>query len=448
MNRKLPQGRELAVDSLGPGRVPSPLRESGAPCVQETDRILVASTVQEIEPFLAARIAPVSFEQAGPREKLFFDTTVLGCGIVTCGGLCPGLNNVIRSIVLTLHYGYGVKRILGYRYGYAGLSAKQAFEPLPLTPQVVDTIHQQGGTILGSSRGPQDVGDMVDTLVAHKIGVLFAIGGDGTLRGASALRAEVARRGLKIAVIGIPKTIDNDLDWIERSFGFATAVDEARRSIVAAHQEARGAWNGIGIVKLMGRESGFIAAHATLSNSDVNFCLVPEIPFALLGERGFLRVLEHRLSDKRHAVVVVAEGAGQQLIQETGEPMRDASGNVRLKDIGAFLKGEITGYLRAIGMDTTIKYIDPSYTIRSLPANSIDAEFCLVLGQHAVHAGLAGRTNMIVGYWNRHFTHVPIPLAVAARRRLDPAGETWQRVLEATGQPASMGDTDVSIERT
>lgn len=281
---------------------------------------------------------------------------------------------------------------------------------------------------------------MVDTLMAHRVSVLFAIGGDGTLRGASALHAEIARRGLTIGVIGVPKTIDNDLEWIDRSFGFATAVDEAQRTLVAAHQEARGAWNGIGLVKLMGREAGFIAAHATLANCDVNFCLVPEVPFALEGRNGFLRALERRLDEKHHAVIVVAEGAGQQLIQQAGDVQRDESGNIRLKDIGVFLKDHMGRYLKERKGRSTIKYIDPSYSIRSLPANSIDAEFCLVLGQHAVHAGMAGRTNIIVGYWNQRFTHVPIPLVVSARRQLDPSGDTWQRVLEATGQPQSTED--------
>jgi 6-phosphofructokinase 1 len=381
---------------------------------------------------------PPAFEMAGPRAQIFFEPTTLTCGIVTCGGLCPGLNNVIRSIVLTLTYAYDVPRVLGFRYGYTGLSGTSAYEPLLLTPKVVEDIHEHGGTLLGSSRGPQDVSDMVDTLMQGNVGILFAIGGDGTLRGASALRQEIARRDLPISVIGIPKTIDNDLAWIERSFGFATAVEEARQAIRAAHAEARGAWNGIGLVKLMGRHSGFIAAHASLANADVNFCLVPEVSFSLKGEGCLLQALEQRLARKHHAVIVVAEGAGQELLQEQGQVERDPSGNLRLKDIGVFLRDQITQHFAKQGTEVTIKYIDPSYIIRSLPANSIDAEYCLLLGQHAVHAGMAGRTDMVVGFWNQHFTHVPIALTVESRKRFDPRGEIWQRVLEATGQPASM----------
>jgi 6-phosphofructokinase 1 len=434
----LPQSDVFAVSSLGPCNFPSPLRARHERFVDDTRRVLVCSDTQELQPFLEAGQEPPAFEAAGPRSEIFFAPEHLTCGIVTCGGLCPGQNNVIRSIVLTLTYAYGVRNILGFRYGYAGLSSTSGFEPLRLTTEEVENIHEHGGTLLGSSRGPQDLGDMVDTLVKWNVSILFTIGGDGTLQGASALSQEIARRNLPISVIGVPKTIDNDIAWIERSFGFATAVEEADNALVAAHAEARGAWNGVGLVKLMGRNSGFIAAHTSLANCDVNFCLVPEVPFSLDGDGGFLQALEERLDLKHHAVVVIAEGAGQEMFQEPVGLARDASGNVRLKDIGVFLREQITHYFAQRHKEVTIKYIDPSYIIRGIPANSVDSEYCLLLGQHAVHAGMAGRTDMVVGYWNQHFTHIPIALAVAQRKQLDPEGEVWQRVLEATGQPVSM----------
>ena len=432
------EATDLIVPRLGDATFASPLQSRGERFVDERRRVLACADAAALQPYWDAGQAPPAFELAGPRSHIFFNPAQLSCGIVTCGGLCPGLNNVIRSIVLTLTYAYGASRMLGFRYGYAGLAAKSGFEPIPLTPDVVENIHEHGGTLLGSSRGPQDVGEMVDTLVARNIGVLFAIGGDGTLRGASAIRHEIARRGLSIGVIGVPKTIDNDLEWIERSFGFATAVEAADNALVAAHAEARGAWNGVGLVKLMGRDSGFIAAHTSLANCDVNFCLTPEAPFQLDGDRGFLRALEARLDQKHHAVVVVAEGAGQDLLQSSSGSTHDASGNVRYRDIGVYLRDQIARYFAERGKEVTIKYIDPSYIIRGIPANSVDSEYCLLLGQHAVHAGLAGRTDMVVGYWNQRFTHIPIHVAVARRKQLDPEGDVWQRVLEATGQPASM----------
>ena len=433
----LPAPDALSVATLGPCRHPSPFARQSRRCVDETRRVLVPGDVQELRPFLNDPARLPGFEPAGPRARLFFAPRQTTCGIVTCGGLCPGLNNVIRSLVLTLTYGYPAKRIIGFRHGFAGLAAAPRAEPVLLTPEVVDTIHTQGGTLLGSSRGPQEVGDMAETLVRLGVDILFAIGGDGTLRGASALSRELARRGLPIGVVGIPKTIDNDIEWIERSFGFSTAVDEARRVIAAAHNEARGAWNGIGLVKLMGRRSGFIAAHASLANHDVNYCLVPEVPFPLDGAHGLLRALERRLAARRHAVIVIAEGVGQDVPRRTDTHEYDASGNLRLDDVGVFLRDRIARHFAARGRDVTIKYIDPSYTIRSLPANAFDAEFCLFLGQHAAHAGMAGKTDMVVGHWNQRFTHVPVGVAVAQRKQLDPDGPTWQGVLEVTGQPAS-----------
>lgn len=407
--------------------------------MDEADRVVASNSTTYLARYLEAGRDLPSFEPAGPRRALFFDPKQATCAIVTCGGLCPGQNDVIRSIVLTLKYGYGVDKVLGFRYGYGGLAKAPLAPPIQLSQELVDDIHQEGGTLLASSRGAPSVGEMVDTLAARRIDVLFTIGGDGTLRGAQAIAQEVARRKLKIAVVAVPKTIDNDLLWVARSFGFATAVEEARRAIRSAHAEARGAWNGIGLVKLMGRHSGFIAAHASLANSDVNFCLIPEVPFDLGGDTGFLRTVERRLQARRHAVIVVAEGAAQDLLQDEKHVAHDASGNLKLKDVGVFLKDQLGSYFAERQIPVTIKYIDPSYLVRSLAANSLDSEFCLMLGQHAVHAAMAGRTEMLVGYWNQRFTHAPIRLAVEGRKQIDPEGDVWQAVLEATGQPPRMG---------
>jgi 6-phosphofructokinase 1 len=370
---------------------------------------------------------------AGPREKIFFDPSKLKCGIVTCGGLCPGQNDVIRAIVMSLFYHYGVKTVFGYRFGFEGLAYKYGHTPLELDPDVVDEIHKYGGTILGSSRGPQDTAQMVDTLERMNVGLLFTIGGDGTLRGTQTIVEEIVRRKLNIGVVAIPKTIDNDISYVEKSFGFETAVSESRTAIYGAHTEALGVRNGVGLVKLMGRYSGFIAADASLAHNDVNFCLVPEVPFSL--ER-FLGALQERLKARGHAVIVVGEGAGQNLMKRSQD--RDASGNIKLGDIGVFLRDQIESYFKKIGTDVNLKYIDPSYLIRSVPANASDSAFGLVLGHNAVHAAMTGRTNMLVGYWNHHFTHVPIPLAVSKRKQIDPHGRLWSNVLSCTGQPKDL----------
>jgi 6-phosphofructokinase 1 len=422
---------DLTISTLGECRIPSPMATNQF--VGDGDHVLYHHNLEKIKAFLDSGKGPPQFEMAGPREKIFFDPSKLKCGIVTCGGLCPGQNDVIRAIVLGLFHHYGVKTVFGFRYGYEGLSYRYGHTPLELNPDSVRDIHKEGGTILGTSRGPQDISEMVDTLEQMNVGLLFTIGGDGTLRGAQAISEEIGRRGIKIGVIGIPKTIDNDISYVDVSFGFETAVSEARTSIYSAHYEATGARNGIGLVKLMGRESGFIAAYAALSNNDVNLCLIPEAHFTL---DGFLRVLKERLESRGHAVVVVGEGAGQDLVGLNEE--RDASGNIRFGDVGVFLRDRIRAYFKEAEMKIDLKYIDPSYTIRSMPANPRDSAFCLLLGHNAVHAGMSGRTNMVVGFWKGEFTHVPINLAVSSRKKIDPNGRFWSTVLSCTGQPREM----------
>lgn len=375
----------------------------------------------------------ILFEKAGPRDRLFFDPQQVTAAVVTCGGLCPGLNNVIRSLFLELHHNYGVRRILGIRYGYAGLNPGVGLPPCELNAELVEDIHREGGTLLGTSRGPQSVEVMVDSLVDHKVGMLFCVGGDGTLRGARDLAQEARRRGLPLAVVGIPKTIDNDVMYMTRTFGFSTAMAMASEVLACAHAEAHSVFNGVGLVKIMGRQSGFVAATATLASQEVNFCLIPEVPFALAGVRGLFAALEHRLAARRHAVIAVAEGAGQDLL--AGRPQStDASGNPVLGDIGVFLKDELRAHFKRVGMPIELKYFDPSYLVRSVAANPDDAILCDQLARHAVHAALAGKTNVVVGFWNGTFTHIPIALAVSEKRHVDPEGQLWTSVLATTGQ--------------
>jgi 6-phosphofructokinase 1 len=422
---------DFTISRIGECKIPSPM--SAVPFIEDDERVLYHSTLKRTEIFLQGGRNPPAFELAGPRDRIFFDPSKLKCGVVTCGGTCPGLNDVIRAIVLSLFHHYGVRTVFGFRYGFEGLSYKYGHTPMELTPASVVDIHQKGGSILASSRGPQDVSDMVDTLERMNVGLLFAIGGDGTLRGAHAMAGEIARRGLKIGIIGVPKTIDNDISFVEQSFGFETAVTESRAAIYSANVEAEGARNGVGLVKLMGRHSGFIAAFATLANSDVNYCLIPEVPFSL---QGFLNVLRERLSKRGHAVIVVGEGAGQDLMTHT--ETKDASGNIRLADIGVFMRDKIKEYFGQQGIEVNLKYIDPSYIIRSMPANAHDSAFCLLLGQNAVHAGMSGRTDMLVGFWKKEYTHVPIPLAASKRKQIDPDGRLWTTVLASTGQQKNM----------
>ena len=434
---------DFEVPVLGRCTVDSPLNLSTIDgdgvynFIEDDDRILKRISISHFNGLKESGQEPFSFEKAGPREKIYFDSTKTRVAIVTCGGLCPGLNNVIRSLVIQLYNRYGVKRITGIKYGYEGFIPKFKHELIELNPDVVDDIHLLGGTILGSSRGEQDIEEMVDALERMNINILFTIGGDGTMAGAQRITDEITKRGLNIAVGGIPKTIDNDISFIEKSFGFETAVSIACDILQDAHNEAKGANNGIAMVKLMGRDSGFIAANAALSVPDVNLVLIPEMEFALHGKGGFLEVMRERLKRKQHALVVVAEGAGQHFFK--GEEFKtDASGNQKYKDIGLFLQDQIKQDFDKRGLSYSLKYIDPSYIIRSAKANASDSKFCSQLAQNAVHAAMAGRTGFVVANWHGQFTLVPIPAAVKERKKVKLDSELWHTVTEATGQPVLM----------
>ncbi|KAJ3318515.1 hypothetical protein HDU76_000814 [Blyttiomyces sp. JEL0837] len=404
--------------------------------IEEGEQILLnASTHSETitsEGDASATNPPVTLEKAGPRKKLFFDPKNVVAGIVTCGGLCPAINNVIRAIVNCLLFRYGVKKVIGFRYGFEGMIPGN-HDYIELKAETVRDIHQFGGSFLGSSRGPQNIGAMVDNLVNLGVNMLFTIGGDGTQRGAEAIANEVIKRGLQISVVGVPKTIDNDIAFVERTFGFETAVEKAQASIMAAHEEARSAMNGIGIVKLMGRESGFIALHAAIASGDVNILLLPEVKFSM---DYLVNCIKNRLSERRHILVVVAEGAGQDMTG--GGREKDISGNPIFSDIAIYLKNEIGRRLKAEKMEHTIKLIDPSYSIRSAVAVSSDAIFALQLGQMACHAAMAGKTNLIVGAVHNRFVHLPISRAVQFRKKVDTNGLVYQSFLDASGMPADL----------
>jgi 6-phosphofructokinase 1 len=435
---------DLNVRTLGECTIDSPLapllksRKESMHSVDETDRVLVDDTQAMAAGHALAVSELPGFEPGGPRLRLHFDPGATRAGIVTCGGLCPGLNDVIRAIVLELDQHYGVTDVLGFRNGFQGFIDSYGHEAVVLNRAAVRDINELGGTVLGTSRGKQDPELVVDRLVRERINMLFVIGGDGSLRGALGIADVIDARGLDISVVGVPKTIDNDIPYIDHSFGFQTAFSRATDSIRAASVEARAAPNGVGLVKLMGRHSGFIACYAALAKNDTDFVLVPEVPFKLEGDNGFLANLRRRVTTRGHAVVVLAEGAGQELLQNRPSET-DASGNIKLHDIGPLLRSRIADHFNAAGLELNLRYLDPSYAIRSVPANPYDSVLCIRLGQSAVHAAMAGRTAMVVGRWHGRFVNLPIPLVTSRRNTVDPDGDLWLSVLEATGQPQRFG---------
>jgi 6-phosphofructokinase 1 len=411
------------IPALGATRFPSPLKR----WVDESERV-PATILRTVD---APSEDSLLFELAGAREHLFFNPPETRAGIVTCGGLCPGLNDVVRSLFLEMHHAYGVRDVLGFRWGYQGLDPEHGAEPLVLTHEMVDRIHLQAGTILGTSRGPVDKVRAVENLIRRRVNILFTIGGDGTQRGAREFFEEAKRQGHALSVVGIPKTIDNDIPFVARSFGFLTAVEEATKVLQRAHTEARSVQNGIALVKLMGRHAGFLTAEAAVASQEVNFTLIPEVPFRW---EGFLTALEERIVKRGHAVVAVAEGAGQELLGNTGTE-RDPSGNVRLRDIGLFLREKIEEWFKARNIPFVMRYFDPSYIVRSSPDNAEDAVLCDAFARHAAHAAMAGKTGVVIGYLHDLFIHVPIEMLATQQKRLDPDGPVWSAVLSATGQP-------------
>ena len=434
---------DLLITNLGPREIPSPgcqldFPPEGTCWHSDGDRIVLDDHMDSIREAMKIDIDPPSIELAGPRREIFFNPAETCIAIVTCGGLCPGINDVIRAIVMQAYYNYGVRQILGIQYGYEGLDPAFGHKPIELTPDKVMNIATFGGSILGSSRGKRDIKVMVNRLEALGVNILFVIGGDGSQRGAQAIYEEVQRRGNRLAVVGVPKTIDNDIMFMDRSFGYQTAFAAAFHAVTSAHTEARGARNGLGLVKLMGRDSGFIACSAALATGEANAVLIPEVPFRLEGETGLLALLEQRIASRGHAVVIIAEGAGQDLIPDAAHAT-DASGNKLHADIGLFLKERICAHFKSRKIELNAKYIDPSYIIRSVPASPEDRIFCLNLGRHAVHAGMAGKTGMVVARWHQSYVHLPMSLVTRGRRKVDPTGDLWRSVVESTGQPFRMG---------
>ncbi|OVA08516.1 Phosphofructokinase domain [Macleaya cordata] len=426
---------------------PNPLQDNPAYAVVKQYFVNLDDTVAQ--KIVQHKSSPrgTHFRRAGPRQKVYFESDEVHACIVTCGGLCPGLNTVIREIVCGLYHMYGVTRILGIEGGYRGFYARNT---VPLTPKFVNDIHKRGGTILGTSRGGHDTSKIVDSIQDRGINQVYIIGGDGTQKGASVIYEEIKRRGLKVAVAGIPKTIDNDIPVIDRSFGFDTAVEEAQRAINAAHVESESVENGVGVVKLMGRYSGFIAMYATLASRDVDCCLIPESPFYLEGPGGLFEYMEKRLKENGHMVIVIAEGAGQELLSESIRSMnqQDASGNKLLQDVGHWISQRIRDHFsRRHKMVINLKYIDPTYMIRAVPSNASDNVYCTLLAQSAVHGAMAGYTGFTVGPVNGRHAYIPFHRVTEKQNNVVITDRMWARLLSSTHQPSFLSLNDIAEDK-
>ncbi|XP_058114792.1 ATP-dependent 6-phosphofructokinase 2 [Magnolia sinica] len=406
--------------------------------INPSDVILHRTIYDLSSTFPATRPNP-AYHLAGPRKEIFFNPSQVHAAIVTCGGLCPGLNTVIRELVVGLWELYGVRRISGVLSGYRGF---YTMEPIQLDPKLVHNWHKQGGSALKTSRGGFDLEKIVNAIEARGFNQVYIIGGDGTMRGVVKIFKEICRRKLNIAIAGIPKTVDNDIGIIDRSFGFQTAVETAQQPISAAHVEAESAVNGIGLVKLMGRSTGHIALHATLSSRDVDCCLIPEMEFYLEGKGGLFEFLGQCLKEQGHAVIVVAEGAGQDLIPRTDaqKEERDESGNPVFLDVGVWLKSELKRWWTRdhAGELFTVKYIDPTYMIRALPANATDNLYCTLLAYSTIHGVMAGYTGFVSAPINSNYVYIPVAEVAESRNVVDIKDHKWAWVRSVTNQPDFM----------
>jgi len=394
----------------------------------------------------------MAFKRAGCRKMICWKGSEVKAAIITCGGLCPGLNVVINEIVEVLYFEYGVNSIYGVKGGYRGL-VDGGYGLIELNPTVVKGINRKGGTILWSSRGgispaspPEEIEKILNKLESYGINMLYIIGGDGTHRGAYRLYQHAKAREKKMIIAGIPKTIDNDMGVIDSSFGFNSAVEQATKAIFSAVTEATcNKPNGVGIVKLMGRHAGYIACHATLASRQVDMCLINEDPFLETnGPEAMAEYIEKTVQDKGHAVIVVAEGAGNNFLKSLRSGMesveKDAGGNEALSNICDYLIDYLKQHFKQRSKACTVKFIDPSYMIRSVAANASDNVMCLVLAQNAVHGAMAGYTGFTSGLVNNRSVMIPMPVIMATSPSfLNPRGRTWSRVLAATQQPVTMG---------
>ncbi|CAD6240244.1 unnamed protein product [Miscanthus lutarioriparius] len=359
------------------------------------------------------------FRRAGPRQRVYFQSDEVNAAIVTCGGLCPGLNTVIRELVCGLYDMYGVTSVVGIEGGYKGFYSKNT---VPLTPKSVNDIHKRGGTILGTSRGGHDTAKIVDCLQDRGINQVYIIGGDGTQKGASVIYEEVRRRGLKCSVVGIPKTIDNDIAVIDKSFGFDTAVEEAQR------------------------RSMLLMLRLRVQRMALDCCLIPESPFYLERKGGLLEFIEKRLKDNGHMVIVVAEGAGQDLIAKSMNFMdtQDASGNKLLLDVGLWLSQKIKDHFKKKpSFPITLKYIDPTYMIRAVKSNASDNVYCTLLAHSALHGAMAGYTGFTVAPVNGRHAYIPFYRITEKQNKVVITDRMWARVLCSTNQPCFLSHEDV-----
>lgn len=356
-------------------------------------------------------------------------------GVLTGGGDCPGLNAVLRAVVKTAMGRYGYE-VTGFKDGYRGLVMN---DYVRFKPGDVSGILDKGGTILGTSNRDnpfkfaierddkveyKDMSDrVIDNIGMHKIDCMVLIGGDGTLTSAR----DFARKGIN--VIGVPKTIDNDLSGTDITFGFMTAVDTATEAIDKLHSTAE-SHHRVMILEVMGRYAGWIALESGIAGG-ADVILIPEIPYDI--SKVAQKVMERKNEGKHFSIVVVAEGAkdknGNMVVSKVVE---DSPDPIRLGGIGNKIAGEIE---ELTGIETRVTVL--GHLQRGGRPIPYDRILSTRYGVAAVELINQGKFGMMVSLKGNEITAVSLEEAVGKLKTVPPDGELI-RIAKSVG--VSFGD--------
>jgi 6-phosphofructokinase 1 len=451
----------------------------------------------------------LTFAEAGPRNMLRFPghhKKLLKVGVLVSGGIAPGINAVISGIVQR-HVLYHTPQItdlrvpgktprsytlqvFGFRNGFAGLLAGDdvtvlydSDSPDEKLRAHLRRIANRGGSEIGTSRyddllstadpdkREKDLDQVAENLANRHFDILYVIGGDGSMRAAHATWKRSRDNGKSLSVIGVPKTMDNDILWVWQSFGFLSAVEKAREALQQLHTEATSNPR-LCVVQLFGSDSGFVVSHAALASGVCDAALIPEVPFTMkkladyITERLSKRFRPGAGGQSPYGMIVMAETAVPQDAEDyLSDPEVDLDENEKAA-IQAFVSkgcrvhGQTPDELRTGGLKVVSRVLqkriremkvddaywadfrvftnEPRHLLRAIPPSASDVAFGQRLGVLAVDNAMAGYTDFMISQWMTEYVLVPLDLVVLGRKRVPPNGIFWKSVVASTGQPPEL----------
>lgn len=434
----------------------------------------------------------LTMPEAGPRRYVSYpQKNQLKVGILVSGGIAPGINAVISGIIARHHAYQAWSQKINKNYALEILGYSEALKGLlhagrPAVPLDLKTVREavnHGGSILPTARADEllDLEDpkqrdgaldkVTSRLINQQIDILYIIGGDGSMRAAHAISCRARRNPInELSVIGIPKTMDNDILWVWQSFGFLSAVEFAKQAILQLHTEVMSNPR-LCVIQLFGSDSGFVVSHAALASGVCDAVLIPEVNFTLKQLSGYIR---YRLQDRPHSdkpyggIVALAETAipldWREYVSATAE-VADGSEKViltpeELRAIETFeshgrrVHGQTPDALRSGGLRLVSQILqreirklgdrwssyrvftnEPRHLIRSIEPSVSDVIFAQRLGTLAVDNAMAGYHDFMISQWLTEYVLVPLKLVVLGRKRVPEHGIFWKSVRASTGQP-------------